>query len=73
MSDYNKLNNITGWTLFILATLVYAVTLEMTASYWDAGEFIAVSYKLMVPHPPGAPFYLLMGRIFSFLAFGDVD
>jgi hypothetical protein len=73
MNSFQKINNITGWTLFILATLVYAVTLEMTASYWDAGEFIAVSYKLMVPHPPGAPFYLLMGRIFSFLAFGDVE
>jgi hypothetical protein len=46
--------------------------MEETASYWDCGEFIAVSYKLEVPHPPGAPLFLLIGRIFSFLSFGDV-
>jgi hypothetical protein len=49
------------------------LTVEETASFWDCGEFIAVSYKLMVPHPPGAPFFLLMGRMFSFLAMGDVE
>ena len=69
---YQKVNNITGWIVFAIATLTYLLTLEMTASYWDCGEFIAVSYKLMVPHPPGAPFFLLMGRIFSFFALGDV-
>ncbi len=68
---FNKANNIVGWVVFGLATLVYGLTLEETASYWDCGEFIAVSYKLMVPHPPGAPFFLLLGRMFSFLAFGD--
>ena len=49
---------------------VYAITVEDTASFWDAGEFIAVSSKLEVPHPPGAPFYLLLGRFFSMFAFG---
>ncbi|MEM6523808.1 MAG: DUF2723 domain-containing protein [Bacteroidota bacterium] len=70
--DFKKINNIGGWIAFALSTLVYILTVEETASYWDCGEFIAVSYKLMVPHPPGAPFFLLLGRIFSFLAFGDV-
>jgi hypothetical protein len=46
-------------------------TIEETASFWDPGEFIAVAYKLQVPHPPGAPFFLLVYRMFSFLAFGD--
>ncbi len=69
--QFRKINNITGWIIFAIATLVYTLTLELTASYWDAGEFISVSYKLMVPHPPGAPFYLLIGRVFSFLALGD--
>lgn len=70
---FQKINNITGWTVFGFATIVYMLTLEMTASYWDCGEFIAVSYKLMVPHPPGAPFFLLLGRMFSFLALGNVE
>ena len=73
MNSFQKINNISGWAIFAIATLVYAVTMEMTASYWDAGEFIAASYKLMVPHPPGAPLYLLIGRMFSFLAFGNVE
>ena len=71
--QFRKINNITGWIICAIATLVYTLTLELTASYWDAGEFIAVSYKLMVPHPPGAPFYLLIGRLFSFLALGEVE
>src|SRR5690606_8853529 len=53
------------------ALAVYWITMEETASYWDCGEFIAVSYKLEVPHPPGAPLFLLLGRLFSFLAFDD--
>jgi len=70
--NFQKINNITGWTTFAIALITYWLTFEETASYWDCGEFIAVSYKLEVPHPPGAPFFLLLGRIFSFLALGDV-
>ncbi len=70
--SFQKINNITGWAIFALATTVYLLSVEETASYWDCGEFIAVSYKLQVPHPPGAPLFLLLGRMFSFLAFGDV-
>ncbi|WP_338814551.1 DUF2723 domain-containing protein [Bernardetia sp. Wsw4-3y2] len=69
---FNRLNTIVGWLIFLIATTVYILTLENTASFWDCGEFIAVSYKLMAPHPPGAPFFLLVGRIFSLFAFGDV-
>ncbi|MFT2008361.1 DUF2723 domain-containing protein [Pontibacter sp. 13R65] len=68
MTDYRKINNLVGWVVFFIATAVYVLTLEPTASYWDAGEFIACSYKLLVPHPPGAPFYLLIGRMFSLFA-----
>ncbi len=70
---FNKINNIGGWIIFAISTLVYLITVEETASYWDCGEFIAVSYKLMVPHPPGAPLFLLLGRFFSFFAFGNVE
>ncbi|MDX5435774.1 MAG: DUF2723 domain-containing protein, partial [Pontibacter sp.] len=68
MTDYRKLNTLVGWVVFLIATAVYVLTLEPTASFWDAGEFIACSYKLLVPHPPGAPFYLLVGRLFSMFA-----
>jgi len=73
MHNFQKINNISGWTIFLIATVVYWLTVEPTASYWDCGEFIAVSYKLEVPHPPGAPLFLLIGRLFSFLALGDVE
>jgi len=70
--NYQKTNNIFGWIVFVVALITYWLTMEETASYWDCGEFIAVSYKLEVPHPPGAPLFLLIGRLFSFLSFGDV-
>ncbi len=69
---FQRINNIAGWVVFAIALVGYWLTMEETASYWDCGEFIAVSYKLEVPHPPGAPLFLLIGRMFSFLAFGDV-
>lgn len=72
MSQYKLINNVVGWLIFFIATAVYVLTMEPTASFWDCGEFIAVSYKLMVPHPPGAPLFLLIGRIFSWFAGGDV-
>lgn len=71
MLNYKKVNNLTGWLVFLVATLVYILTVEQTASFWDPGEFIAVAYKLQVPHPPGAPFFLLIYRMFGFLALGD--
>jgi hypothetical protein len=70
--NFQKSNNITGWVAFAVALATYWLTMEETASYWDCGEFIAVSYKLEVPHPPGAPLFLLIGRLFSFLAMGDL-
>ena len=70
--SFQKTNNITGWFAFAIALLTYWLTFEETASYWDCGEFIAVAYKLEVSHPPGAPLFMLLGRMFSFLAMGDV-
>ncbi len=63
--DYKKLNNIVGWIVWIIATITYVVTVESTASFWDCGEFIATAYNLEVGHPPGAPFFMLMGRFFT--------
>ena len=73
MFNYKKSNDLVAWVTGILATLVYWLTVEPTASFWDCSEFIATSYKLEVPHPPGAPLFLLMGRMFSFLAGGNVE
>lgn len=69
---FNKINNLTGWVAFGIALVTYLLTVERTASFWDCGEFIACSFKLQVPHPPGAPLFLLIGRLFSMLALGDV-
>ena len=70
--NFQKINNITGWFAFVVGLITYWLTYEETASYWDCGEFIAVAYKLEVSHPPGAPLFMLLGRMFSFLSFGDV-
>jgi hypothetical protein len=67
---YQRLNTISGWLVFAIALVVYMLTMERTASFWDCGEFISASYLLQVVHPPGAPFFLLLGNIFSQLAPG---
>lgn len=72
MKKYKKLNNITGWAVFIIASAVYIMTSEPTMSYWDCGEYIATAFKLEVGHPPGAPLFQMIGRFFSLFAFGDL-
>ena len=62
---------VVGWLVFGFSFIIYMITLEETASLWDCAEFIACAYKLQVPHAPGAPLFLLVGRMFSLLAFGD--
>jgi hypothetical protein len=66
--NYQRWNNILGWLVFAIATYTYVATLEPTASFWDCGEYIATSYRLEVGHPPGAPTFLLVGRLFSMFA-----
>ena len=70
--SFKKLNNIVGWCVFLIATIVYFLTMEPTVSWWDCGEYISTSYKLQVGHPPGAPTFQLIGRFFTLFAFGDV-
>lgn len=72
-AKYQKFNNILGWAVFGIASFVYLSTIEPTASFWDCGEYIACSYKLEVGHPPGAPLFALLGRLFSLFAFGDTS
>lgn len=65
---YSKLNTLSGWMVFAIATAVYVLTIEPTASFWDCGEFIASAYKLQVGHPPGAPLFMMIARVFSLMA-----
>ncbi|MBN1187681.1 MAG: DUF2723 domain-containing protein [Bacteroidales bacterium] len=71
MITYKRANLITGWIVFIVASIVYLLTIEPTASFWDCGEFIAAAFKLEVGHPPGAPFFMILGRFFTLFAGGD--
>lgn len=66
--NYKKLNLYLGWLVFLIATAVYFITIEDTVSLWDCGEYITAAYKLEVGHPPGAPLFMLLGRLFSFFA-----
>lgn len=68
MKNYKKFNLALGWFSFFISAFVYLSTIEPTASFWDCGEFIASSYKLLVGHPPGAPFFMLLGRFFTLFA-----
>jgi hypothetical protein len=69
--NYRRWNNLTGWLVFIISTIVYLLTREPTVSFWDCGEFILAAFKLQVGHPPGAPLFLMMGRIATLFAGGD--
>ena len=66
--NYSKWNTYLGWGVFTIATIVYILTLEDTVSLWDCGEYITAAYKLEVGHPPGAPLFMLLGRVVSFYA-----
>lgn len=70
MSNYKLWNNILAWVAFAVAAFTYLSTIEPTASFWDCGEFIATADKLLVGHPPGAPFFMIMGRFFALFASG---
>jgi hypothetical protein len=59
----NKVVNIIGWIIAILSTALYTLTQYPTISFWDGAEFVATSSTLQIPHPPGAPFFQLLGSI----------
>jgi len=68
MHHFRRYNLFLGWFSFLIALIVYLLTIEPSVSLWDCGEFIASSYKLQIGHPPGAPLYMILGRVFSLFA-----
>ena len=68
--SFNRINNIVGWIVTAIACSVYIMTAEAGGSLWDCGEFISSCFKLQIPHPPGAPLFVIIGRVFI-IFFGD--
>lgn len=71
MKQYKLANDLAGWLVFLVALITYTLTLEATTSFWDCGEFISGAYRLQVVHPPGAPMFLLLGRLATMFALDD--
>ncbi|NCI46938.1 protein O-mannosyl-transferase family [Sediminibacterium soli] len=68
--QFRKINNIAGWVICLIACGVYILTAEARGSFWDCGEFVSSCFKLQIPHPPGAPLFVILGRFFIVL-FGN--
>src|SRR4051812_33334837 len=68
--NYRKFNNLLGWVTRAIVLFVYMSTMEPTVSFWDCGEFLSCAYKLEVGHSPGAPFFMLLQRIFALFSGG---
>lgn len=66
--SFQLVNNIAGWITFVIASITYILTVEPTASLWDCGEFITTSVGLQVGHPPGAPLFMIISRLFAIFA-----
>lgn len=73
MKKYKLINSVTGWVIFAIAAVTYILTAEPTASLWDCGEFIATANKLEVGHPPGAPLFMMISRVFGLLGGDDMS
>jgi hypothetical protein len=69
--NYRKLNYIFAAVVLIIAAITYLYTMQKTLSFWDCGEFIAAAYTLSVPHPPGAPLWILLGKLATMIPIGS--
>lgn len=66
-NSLDKINAVVAASVFLISIIIYYLTKAPTFSFWDCGEFIACSYILGIPHPPGSPLYIIAGRVFSIL------
>ena len=66
---HNKLNRIFAWGVLLITCVAYFTTVAPTVAFWDCGEYVGASYSLGIPHPPGNPLYVLIGRVFSMIFF----
>ncbi len=69
--NYKTLHKIFAASVFLISLIVYFLTVQPSVSFWDCGEFIASAYSMQVPHPPGTPFFLILGRLFAMIPFVD--
>ncbi len=67
--EHKKLNRIVAGGVFLISLITYMITLSPTVVFWDVGEFCAAAFSLQVPHPPGAPLFLLLARLVSMVPF----
>ena len=72
MDAFKQYYKVSGWIIFVISFLAFLTTMAPTLSYWDCGEFAACAHRMGVTHPPGSPFFLLLGRVFSMLPFSDI-
>ncbi|MDH7515075.1 MAG: DUF2723 domain-containing protein [Bacteroidota bacterium] len=70
--NFTRLHRISASIVFAIAFVVFLATVAPTLSFWDCGEFITATITMGIPHPPGAPFFQLVGRMLSFLPIGDL-
>ena len=68
-NNYKLINKIFAGVVFLISTVVLFSTVQPSVSFWDCGEYTAAAYYLQVPHPPGSPFFTILGRIFSIVPF----
>jgi hypothetical protein len=69
--NFKLINRVIGFGVFLFATVVYVMTVQPTMSFWDCGEFLACAFTVGIPHPPGAPLHILVGKIFTLLPFAS--